>query len=30
VRKMWWRVRANPATGNPGAWSAIRRFEVKD
>ena len=21
---------ANPASGTPGAWSAIRRFEVKD
>ena len=30
VIRMWWRVRANPASGNPGAWSAIRRFEVKD
>jgi hypothetical protein len=26
---MWWRVRANDASGNPGAWSAVRRFEVK-
>jgi hypothetical protein len=30
VRTMWWRVRANSASGNPGAWSAVRRFEVKD
>jgi hypothetical protein len=27
---MWFRVRANDASGNPGAWSAIRRFEVKN
>ncbi len=27
---MWWRVRANGASGSPGAWSAVRRFEVKD
>jgi hypothetical protein len=27
--RMWWRVRANDAAGNPGAWSAVRRFEVK-
>jgi hypothetical protein len=27
---MWWRVRANNATGNAGAWSAARRFEVKN
>lgn len=26
---MWWRVRANDSAGNPGAWSAVRRFEVK-
>ncbi len=26
---MWWRVRANDSAGNPGAWSAARRFEVK-
>jgi hypothetical protein len=26
---MWWRVRANNASGNPGTWSAVRRFEVK-
>jgi hypothetical protein len=30
TRRMWWRVRANDAAGNPGAWSAVRRFEVKD
>jgi hypothetical protein len=27
--RMWWRVRANDSAGNPGAWSASRRFEVK-
>ena len=27
---MWFRARANDASGNPGNWSAIRRFEVKD
>jgi hypothetical protein len=26
---MWWRVRANNASGIPGNWSAVRRFEVK-
>ena len=26
---MWWRVRANSASGAPGSWSAARRFEVK-
>lgn len=30
ARKMWWRVRANDASGNPGAWSSVRRFEVKN
>ena len=29
TRTMWWRVRANNASGNPGNWSAARRFEVK-
>jgi hypothetical protein len=28
--RMWWRVRANDASGAPGAWSAVRRVEVKD
>jgi hypothetical protein len=28
--RMWWRVRANDASGAPGAWSAARRVEVKD
>src|SRR6185369_12109053 len=27
--RMWWRVRANSASGTPGSWSAARRFEVK-
>lgn len=27
--RMWWRVRANSASGTPGSWSASRRFEVK-
>jgi hypothetical protein len=27
---MWWRVRANDASGNPGTWSAAPRFEVKN
>jgi hypothetical protein len=27
--RMWFRVRANSASGTPGSWSAIRRFEVK-
>jgi hypothetical protein len=26
---MWWRVRANDAAGNPGAWSGARRFRVE-
>ncbi|MFP5264154.1 MAG: hypothetical protein ACLGJB_19905 [Blastocatellia bacterium] len=26
---MWWRVRANSASGTPGSWSPARRFEVK-
>ena len=26
---MWFRARANDASGNSGAWSASRRFEVK-
>jgi Beta-propeller repeat len=28
--RMWFRVRASDASGTPGAWSAVRRFEVKD
>ncbi len=27
--RMWWRVRANSASGAPGNWSSARRFEVK-
>src|SRR5262245_48431920 len=27
---MWFRVRANDAAGNPGNWSSVRRFEVKN
>ncbi|MFL6528769.1 MAG: hypothetical protein ACJ8IQ_11790, partial [Chthoniobacterales bacterium] len=27
---MWWRVRANDASGKAGAWSAARRFELKN
>ena len=27
--RMWWRVRANSASGAAGNWSAARRFEVK-
>ncbi|MCI0535197.1 MAG: hypothetical protein L0Z50_08210 [Verrucomicrobiales bacterium] len=30
TRTMWWRARANEASGNPGNWSPVRRFEVKD
>ena len=30
ARRMWWRVRANDAAGNPGPWSSARRFEVRD
>ena len=29
TRRLWWRVRANDTTGTAGAWSAVRRFEVK-
>jgi hypothetical protein len=29
IKTMWWRVRANDASGKAGTWSAIRRFEVK-
>jgi hypothetical protein len=28
--RLWWRVRANDSAGNPGAWSAARRFEVQN
>jgi hypothetical protein len=30
AKTMWWRVRANNTAGNPGSWSAVRRFEVKN
>jgi hypothetical protein len=30
IKTMWWRARANDASGKPGNWSAIRRFEVKN
>jgi hypothetical protein len=30
VTRMWWRVRANAASGAAGAWSAVRRLEVKE
>jgi hypothetical protein len=29
VTTMWWRARANGASGAPGSWSSARRFEVK-
>ncbi|CDS54672.1 hypothetical protein [Polaromonas sp. CG9_12] len=29
ARRMWWRVRANSANGSAGAWSVVRRFEIK-
>lgn len=29
VARMWWRVRATDASGTSGAWSAVRRFEVR-
>jgi hypothetical protein len=29
MTRMWWRVRANSASGTPGSWSSARRFEVK-
>ncbi len=29
IKTMWWRVRANDASGKAGPWSAGRRFEVK-
>jgi len=27
--RLWWRVRANPASGSPGPWSSVRRFELR-
>jgi len=29
TQRMWWRVRANSASGQPGNWSGARRFELK-
>ncbi len=29
AQKMWWRVRANSTAGVAGAWSTVRRFEVR-
>jgi len=29
TQRMWWRVRAVSSSGATGAWSSIRRFEVK-
>jgi hypothetical protein len=29
AKTMWWRIRANDASGKAGAWSGARRFEVK-
>jgi len=29
IRTLWWRVRAVSGSGAPGAWSSLRRFEVK-
>ena len=29
VGRMWWRVRANSTNGTAGAWSVVRRFEIK-
>ena len=29
VTRMWLRVRATDASGTPGAWSTVRRFEVR-
>ena len=30
VTRMWWRVRANDSAGLSGAWSSVRRFEVRN
>ena len=30
TKRLWWRVRANDASGNPGSWSSVRRIEVKN
>jgi hypothetical protein len=29
MTRMWWRVRANSASGTASSWSSARRFEVK-
>ena len=29
TRRMWWRVRANNASGVGGTWSTVRRFELR-
>ena len=29
AKTLWWRVRAHDAAGNPGAWSVVRRLEVR-
>ncbi len=29
TKKLWWRVRANTASGAPGNWSSVKHFEVK-
>jgi len=29
TKRLWWRARANSASGTPGSWSSVRRFEVK-
>ena len=29
TKRLWWRVRANAASGATSAWSAVRRFELK-
>jgi len=28
--RMWWRARANDSGGAAGAWSAVRRFEIRN
>jgi len=30
TRRLWWRVRAIASSGEPGAWSGVRRIEVKN
>jgi hypothetical protein len=29
TKTLWWRARANDASGNTGTWSTSRRFEIK-